>query len=209
MSVKRIAVLDRTKEPARWAQSAVRGRHHGAQGSRTDKEVYGGRYGLGSKEFTPSMVNAVFNNLEAAEPRNHFTIGIDDDVTHTSLPVTEKIDASPPGTHRCKFYGLAPTGPSGRTRTRSRSSATTPTCMPRAISCTTPKSRAAWTISHPSLRQGPHTVAVHAGHADFVARHNPSYVTRYDMLDGLREGGSFLLNSAWMPRTWKTNSPPR
>ena len=113
-SVKKIAVLDRTKEPGALGEplyldvcSAL------YENGRNDIKVVGGRYGLGSKEFNPSMVGAVYENLEQAEPKNHFTVGIDDDVTHTSLEVKNFINASPEGTKRCKFYGLGSDGTVG------------------------------------------------------------------------------------------------
>ena len=127
---KKIAVLDRTKEPgslgeplyldvcAALAESKVRG-----------VKVVGGRYGMGSKEFTPSMVNAIYKELKKASPKNHFTIGIDDDVTGTSLAYPEFVNASPAGTVRCKFYGFGGDG--------------TPTSMLRVISSMTPRSPAA------------------------------------------------------------------
>lgn len=113
-SVKKIAVLDRTKEAGSLGEplyldvcAAL------AESGRGDIKVYGGRYGLGSKEFNPSMVGAVYENLEKKNPKNHFTVGITDDVTNTSLPVEKFINASPEGTSRCKFYGLGSDGTVG------------------------------------------------------------------------------------------------
>ena len=113
-SVKRLAVLDRTKEPGSLGEplyldvcTAL------IEAGKADIKVYGGRYGLGSKEFNPSMVNAVYKNLAAKAPKNHFTIGITDDVTNTSLDFSEFINASPEGTVRCKFYGLGSDGTVG------------------------------------------------------------------------------------------------
>ena len=150
-TVKKIAVLDRTKEPGRIGEPLyldVRTAIGEAMGdgrrlrSRAIRVIVGGRYGLGSKEFTPAMVKAVFDNLDAAKPKNHFTVGIKDDVTNTSLEVDDSFDVpTKDSTRRCSTAS-APTAPSARTRTRSRSSATRPTTTPRAISSMTPRRRA-------------------------------------------------------------------
>jgi pyruvate-ferredoxin/flavodoxin oxidoreductase len=140
-SARSIGVLDRTKEPGSAGeplyQDVVTAVHEAGLTTR----VVGGRYGLSSKEFTPAMAVAVFGNLASASPRNHFTVGIDDDVCHTSLAVGPAFDIEPAGTVRCVFYGLGPTARWVPTRTRSRSSVRAPVCIRKAISCTTPRSR--------------------------------------------------------------------
>jgi pyruvate-ferredoxin/flavodoxin oxidoreductase len=206
-SVKRIAVLDRTKEPGALGEPLYEDVITALNEAGLDKEVYGGRYGLGSKEFTPSMANTVFNNLEAAEPRNHFTIGIDDDVTRTSLPVTEKIDASPPGTHRCKFYGLGSDGTVGANKNSIKIIGDHTDMYAQGYFVYDSKKSGGLTISHLRFGNAPIRSPYTLDTADFVACHNPSYVTRYDMLDGLREGGSFLLNSAWSAEDMENELP--
>ena len=206
-SVKRIAVLDRTKEPGALGEPLYEDVITALKEAGLDKEVYGGRYGLGSKEFTPSMANTVFNNLEAAEPRNHFTIGIDDDVTRTSLPVTEKIDASPPGTHRCKFYGLGSDGTVGANKNSIKIIGDHTDMYAQGYFVYDSKKSGGLTISHLRFGKAPIRSPYTLDTADFVACHNPSYVTRYDMLDGLREGGSFLLNSAWSAEDMENELP--
>lgn len=118
-TVKKIAVLDRTKEAGSLGEplyldvvTAL-----SETGKLRGKVVVGGRYGLGSKEFTPSMINAVYKNLDSEKPMNHFTVGINDDVTRTSLAIDEMIDVAPEGTTRCKFYGLGSDGTVGANKT--------------------------------------------------------------------------------------------
>ncbi len=196
-SVKRIAVLDRTKEPGSLGEPLYEDVVTVLTEQCKDIAVYGGRYGLGSKEFTPSMVKAVYDNLASATPKNHFTVGIEDDVTNTSLPITEKIDASPAGTHRCKFYGLGSDGTVGANKNSIKIIGDHTDMYAQGYFVYDSKKSGGVTVSH--LRFGdqviksPYTLDT----ADFVACHNASYVTRYDVLDGLREGGSFLLNSPW------------
>ena len=206
-SVKRIAVLERTKESGALGDPMYEDVIAALKESGLDKEVYGGRYGLGSKEFTPSMVKAVFDNLEAAKPKNHFTVGIDDDVTHTSLPVTEKIDASPPGTHRCKFYGLGSDGTVGANKNSIKIIGDHTDMYAQGYFVYDSKKSGGLTISHLRFGNAPIRSTYTLDTADFVACHNPSYVTRYDMLDGLREGGSFLLNSAWSAEEMENELP--
>ena len=112
-SVKKIAVLDRTKEPGSIGEPLYQDVCTVFMQKKETPVIVGGRYGLGSKEFTPSMVKVIFDNLKQAEPKNHFTVGIIDDVTNTNLEVTEMIDAAPAGVYRCKFFGLGSDGTVG------------------------------------------------------------------------------------------------
>ena len=143
-SVKKIAVLDRTKEPGSLGEplyldvcSAL------FESGMANVKVYGGRYGLGSKEFTPSMVLSVYKNLEQAEPKNHFTVGIYEDITNSSLDFSEKFDAAPAGSTSCKFYGLGSDGTVGANKNSIKIIGDSRISMRRRISSTTPKSRAA------------------------------------------------------------------
>ena len=143
-TVKTISVLDRTKEPGSIGEPLYLDVVMALRGSKfANIPVFGGRYGLGSKDTTPAQVIAVYNNAQSAEPKERFTVGIEDDVTHLSLPITENPDTAPEGTTSCIFWVWAPMVPSAPTRTPSRSSATTPICMRRLTSATTPRSRAA------------------------------------------------------------------
>jgi pyruvate-ferredoxin/flavodoxin oxidoreductase len=196
-SVKRIAVLDRTKESGSLGEPLYEDVVAALKEAGRDIAVYGGRYGLGSKEYTPSMAKAVFDNLASASPKNHFTIGIDDDVTGTSLPVTEKIDASPAGTHRCKFYGLGSDGTVGANKNSIKIIGDHTDMYAQGYFVYDSKKSGGVTVSHLRFGKQPIKSPYTLDTADFVACHNASYVTRYDVLDGLREGGSFLLNSPW------------
>ena len=197
-TVKKITVLDRTKEPGSLGEplyldvvAAL------AEAGRSDVKVYGGRYGLGSKEFNPTMVNAVYKNMAQASPKNHFTVGIDDDVTHTSLPLDEFIDAAPHGTIRCKFYGLGSDGTVGANKNSIKIIGDNTDLYAQGYFVYDSKKSGGITISHLRFGKQPIQSSYLIDQAEFVACHNPSYVTRYDMLSDAKEGGVFLLNSPW------------
>ena len=197
-SVKKIAVLDRTKEPGAGGEplyldvcSAL------FEEGRRDIVVVGGRYGLGSKEFNPSMVNAVYENLAATQPKNHFTVGIEDDVTGTSLEVKEFINASPEGTIRCKFYGLGSDGTVGANKNSIKIIGDHTDMYAQGYFSYDSKKSGGITISHLRFGKSPIKSTYLIDQADFVACHNQSYVTRYDMVSDLKEGGVFLLNTNW------------
>lgn len=197
-SVKRIAVLDRTKEPGSLGEplytdvvSAL------AEGGRAGIEVYGGRYGLGSKEFTPSMVKAVFDNLSLDAPKNHFTVGIQDDVTFKSIPINEFVNAAPEGTIRCKFFGLGSDGTVGANKNSIKIIGDHTDMYAQGYFAYDSKKSGGLTVSHLRFGRQPIQSPYLIDQADFVACHNPSYVTRYDVTAGIKEGGVFLLNSPW------------
>ncbi|MCL2555654.1 MAG: pyruvate:ferredoxin (flavodoxin) oxidoreductase [Firmicutes bacterium] len=197
-SVKKIAVLDRTKEAGSLGEplyldviAALK------EQGRGDIEVIGGRYGLGSKEFNPSMVHAVYKNLAANSPKNKFTIGINDDVTYSSLPNNEFINASPKGTSRCKFYGLGSDGTVGANKNSIKIIGDYTNMYAQGYFVYDSKKSGGFTISH--LRFGNHKIksSYLIDESDFSACHNQSYVTRYDMTSDIKEGGVFLLNCQW------------
>ncbi len=197
-SVKKIAVLDRTKEAGSLGEplyldvcAAL------AESGRGDIKVVGGRYGLGSKEFNPSMVGAVYENLEKKNPKNHFTVGITDDVTGTSLPVDKFINASPEGTSRCKFYGLGSDGTVGANKNSIKIIGDHTDMYAQGYFAYDSKKSGGLTISHLRFGKTPIKSTYLIDQADFVACHNQSYVTRYDMVSDLKEGGVFLLNTIW------------
>ncbi len=207
-SVKRVAVLDRTKEPGSLGEplyldvcTAL------AEAGKRDIAVIGGRYGLGSKEFNPSMVNAVYNNLEAKEPKNHFTIGINDDVTHTSLDFSEFVNASPEGTVRCKFYGLGSDGTVGANKNSIKIIGDHTDKYAQGYFFYDSKKSGGLTISHLRFGDVPIKSTYLIDQADFVACHNPSYVTHYDMVTDIKEGGVFLLNCHWTPEQLEHELP--
>jgi pyruvate-ferredoxin/flavodoxin oxidoreductase len=192
-SVKKIAVLDRTKEPGSIGEplymdvvSALK--------DRKDLTIIGGRYGLSSKEFTPSMVKAVYDHLDGAAFHS-FTVGITDDVTNLSIPVTDEIDAEPKGVVRCMFWGLGSDGTVGANKNSIKIIGDNTDMYAQGYFVYDSKKSGGITISH--LRFGKEKIQSQylITKPDFVACHNPAYIGRYDMLSGIREGGTFLLNS--------------
>ena len=196
---KRIAVLDRTKEPGAPGEPLYQDICTAFMEAGQRPLIVSGRYGLSSKEFTPSMVNAVFDNLKESAPKNHFTVGINDDVTHSSLEIKEQIDAAPAGTYCCKFYGLGSDGTVGANQNSIVIIGDNTDLHAQAYFVYDSKKSGGITVSH--LRFGPRPIQspYQIEQPDFVACHNPSYVTRYNLLEGIKEGGIFLLNSPWNP----------
>ena len=196
-SCKRIAVLDRTKEPGSLGEPLYLDIVDALKEAGRDIECFGGRYGLGSKEFTPTMVKAVYDNLSLAQPKNHFTVGIIDDVTNTSLPTGELVNAAPEGTICCKFYGLGSDGTVGANKNSIKIIGDHTNMYAQGYFAYDSKKSGGLTISHLRFGKTPIQSPYLIDSADFVACHNASYVTKYDMLDGLKDNGIFLLNSPW------------
>ena len=196
-TVKRIAVLDRLKAPGSLGEPLYQDICTVFQETAQKPVIVGGRYGLGSKDFTPVMVKAVLDNLKSAAPKNHFTVGIDDDVTHTSLELGEDFDPSLKGTVRCKFWGLGADGTVGSNKNAIKIIGENTGMYAQAYFAYDAKKSGGSTISH--LRFSPHQIQspYQLTQADFIACHNPGYVEQFDLLDGAVEGGSFLLNSPW------------
>ena len=196
-SVKKIAVLDRTKESGSLGEPLYQDVVNALfETGRADVKVVGGRYGLGSKEFTPSMVKAVYDNLDG-EMKNHFTVGIVDDVTFTSLEVKEQVNAAPEGTIACKFYGLGSDGTVGANKNSIKIIGDHTDMYAQGYFSYDSKKSGGLTVSHLRFGKTPIQSPYLIDAADFVACHNSSYVTKYDMLEGIKEGGVFLLNSPW------------
>ena len=194
---KKLAVLDRTKEPGALGEplyldvcSAL------LEEGRVDIKVVGGRYGLGSKEFTPTHVKAVFDNLSGAM-KNHFTVGIVDDVTMTSLPLGEQFNAAPEGAICCKFYGLGSDGTVGANKNSIKIIGDHTDLYAQAYFAYDSKKSGGLTVSHLRFGKKPIQSPYLIDAADFIACHNPAYVTMYDMVSTLKDGGVFLLNSQW------------
>ena len=195
---KKIAVLDRTKEPGSLGEplyldvcTAL------LEKGLKNIDVVGGRYGLGSKEFNPSMVLSVYKNLEKETPKNHFTVGIYEDVTNTSLDFSEKFDAAPAGSTSCKFYGLGSDGTVGANKNSIKIIGDHTDMYAQAYFFYDSKKSGGITVSHLRFGKTPIQSEYLIDAADFLACHNPSYVIRYDMVSDLKEGGSFLLNAPW------------
>ena len=199
-TVKKIAVLDRTKEPGSLGEPlfedvvAVL-----AENGRKDITVVGGRYGLGSKEFNPTMVKAVYDNLAKECPKNHFTVGINDDVTNSSLELGDLLIAAPEGTVCCKFYGLGSDGTVGANKNSIKIIGDHTDKYAQAYFAYDSKKSGGLTVSHLRFGDVPIRSTYLIDAADFIACHNPAYVTMYDMVSSLKDGGTFLLNSQWAP----------
>ncbi len=196
-TVKKIAVLDRTKEPGSLGEplyldvcSAL------LEKGVTKVKVYGGRYGLGSKEFTPSMVLAVYKNLEKKTPKNHFTIGIYEDVTNSSLDFSQKFDAAPEGSTSCKFYGLGSDGTVGANKNSIKIIGDHTDKHAQAYFFYDSKKSGGITVSHLRFGDTPIQSEYLIDSADFVQCSNPSYVTRYNMTGDIKDGGTFLINTS-------------
>ena len=196
-SVQKIAVLDRTKEPGSQGEPLYQDVVNAlVECGRADIKVVGGRYGLGSKEFTPSMAKAVYDNLDG-EMKNHFTVGITDDVTFTSLPVKEQVNAAPEGTIACMFYGLGSDGTVGANKNSIKIIGDHTDMYAQGYFAYDSKKSGGLTVSHLRFGKQPIQSPYLIDAADFIACHNSSYVTKYDMLEHIKDHGIFLLNSPW------------
>jgi pyruvate-ferredoxin/flavodoxin oxidoreductase len=212
-TTKAIAVLDRTKEPGGIGEplflDVVTALHEGAKAGdvKTQPTVVGGRFGLSSKEFTPSMVKAVLDNLKSATPKDHFTIGIDDDVTHTSLPYDVQFSTEPDCVVRAMFYGLGADGTVGANKNSIKIIGENTDNYAQGYFVYDSKKSGAMTVSH--LRFGPKPIrsSYPVTQANFVACHQWIFLERYDMLDSLVSGGTFLLNSPFGPDEIWTHLP--
>jgi len=196
-SVKRIAVLDRTKEPGSLGEPLFLDVKALFQGMQNGPLVIGGRYGLSSKDTTPAQIVAVFDNLELKSPKSDFTIGIVDDVTFKSLPQKSEISIVKPGTTECKFYGLGSDGTVGANKNTIKIIGTHTELYSQAYFDYDSKKSGGYTCSHLRFGKQPIHAPYLVNTPDFVACHVPSYLEKYDVLKGIKEGGSLLLNSLW------------
>ena len=194
-SVKRVCVLDRTKEPGAEGEPLYLDVKSMFYGSDMHPMIIGGRYGLSSKDTTPAQILAVFENLAAAAPKEHFTVGITDDVTNLSLPVGEEISLAKPGTFEALFFGLGADGTVGANKNSIKIIGGTTDKYCQAYFSYDSKKSGGYTSSHLRFGDLPITSPYLVTTPDFVACHVPSYVDKYDVLKGLKAGGSFLLNS--------------
>ena len=197
-TVKTISVLDRTKEPGSIGEPLYLDVLAAINGSDfAGVKVYTGRYGLGSKDTTPGDIIAVYRNAESETPKRRFTIGIVDDVTNLSLPIVENPDTTPKGTHSCKFWGLGADGTVGANKNSIKIIGDNTDMYAQGYFAYDSKKSVGLTVSHLRFGKTPIKSTYYISKADFVACHNPSYVDKYDIVDDLKEGGSFLLNCPW------------
>ena len=196
-TVNKIAVLDRTKEPGSAGEPLYQDVRNAFYDKAEKPVIVGGRYGLGSKEVTPGSILAVFDNLKQENPKNGFTIGINDDVTFTSLPISEEIDTTAEGTTACKFWGLGSDGTVGANKSAIKIIGDHTDMYAQAYFSYDSKKSGGITISHLRFGKNPIKSPYLITRADFVACHNQSYVNKYDVVAGLKDNGIFLLNSMW------------
>ncbi len=207
-TVKTISVIDRTKEPGSLGEPLYLDVVAALKGSKFDSvEIFGGRYGLGSKDTLPAHIISVFANMNAAEPKKTFTLSIEDDVTNLSLPVTETPDTTPKGTTSCKFWGLGSDGTVGANKDSIKIIGDHTDMYAQGYFFYDSKKSGGITVSHLRFGSSPITSTYLINKANFVACHNPSYVNKYDMVQDLLPGGTFLLNCIWSPEELDANLP--
>jgi len=206
-TVKRISVLDRTKEPGANGEPLYLDVKNALYGQKNAPIVVGGRYGLSSKDFTPAQVLAVFENLALPEPKNHFTVGIVDDITFTSLPLREEISLAGEGIFEAKFYGIGSDGTVGANKNSIKIIGENTNKYCQAYFAYDSKKSGGFTCSH--LRFGNHPIrsTYLVTTPDFVACHVQAYLKLYDVTKGLKKNGTFLLNTVWNEEEIKENLP--
>ncbi|MBW2440510.1 MAG: pyruvate:ferredoxin (flavodoxin) oxidoreductase [Deltaproteobacteria bacterium] len=196
-TAKTITVLDRTKEPGSLGEPLYQDVCTAYMEKAQTPKLLNGRYGLGSKEFNPAMAMAVFDNMKTDSPKNHFTVGIVDDVTGTSLEVGDSIDVTPEGTVQCKFWGLGADGTVGANKSAIKIIGDNTDMYAQAYFAYDSKKSGGITISHLRFGNKPIQSTYLIDTADYIACHKDSYVEVYDLLEGIKEGGIFVLNSPW------------
>ena len=194
-SVKRIAVLDRCKEPGSIGEPLYL--DIALALADTDIKIIGGRYGLGSKDTQPGDIVAVFDNLASKEPKQRFTVSIDDDVTNLSIKASSNPDTAAAGTVSCKFWGLGADGTVGANKNSVKIIGDNTDKKVQAYFQYDSKKSGGITISHLRFGDKPIKSTYYVKQADFVACHNPSYLNKYNMVEDVKKGGIFLLNCSW------------
>ncbi|EGY25655.1 pyruvate:ferredoxin (flavodoxin) oxidoreductase [Desulfovibrio sp. A2] len=192
-----ITVLDRTKEPGSLGEPLYLDVCTAFMERGEMPKLLAGRYGLGSKEFTPAMAKAVYDNMKVVGPKNHFTVGIIDDVTDTSLEVTEGVDTVPAGTVQCKFFGLGADGTVGANKQAIKIIGDNTGMYAQGYFAYDSKKSGGFTVSHLRFGNSPIQSTYLVNSADYIACHKSAYVHQYDVLDGIKTGGTFVLNSHW------------
>ncbi len=199
-TVKKISVIDRTKEPGSIGEPLYLDVVAAFKGSQFETTpIYHGRYGLGSKDTVPAHIIAIYNNMTADEPKEVFTVGITDDVTNLSLENGENVDTTPAGTTSCKFWGLGSDGTVGANKDSIKIIGDNTDKYAQGYFFYDSKKSGGITVSHLRFGDNPITSTYLINKANFVACHCPSYVTKYDMVQDLVPGGTFLLNCIWTP----------
>ncbi|MCL2632121.1 MAG: pyruvate:ferredoxin (flavodoxin) oxidoreductase [Coriobacteriia bacterium] len=206
-TVKRVCVLDRTKEPGAPGDPLFLDVRSAFFGTANAPMIIGGRYGLGSKDTTPGQIVAVFDNLAAANPKPFFTIGINDDVNMSSLDYDPSISSEPAGTIMCKFWGFGSDGTVGANKTAIKIIGDHTDLNAQGYFAYDSKKSGGVTISHLRFGAEPIRSPYLINQADYVACHNQSYITQYDMAKDLKDGGTFMLNCRWSADELEANLP--
>ena len=206
-TVKRIAVLDRTKEPGANGDPLYLDVRDLFYDRENRPMIIAGRYGLSSKDTTPSQIISVYENLKMKEPKNHFTIGIVDDVTFHSLPLLPEVSIEPKGTFSAKFWGIGSDGTVGANKNSIKIIGDNTDKYAQAYFAYDSKKSGGVTVSHLRFGDQPIRSTYLVNTPDFVACHVPAYLEKYDMLKGLKKGGTFLLNSIWDAEETKKRLP--
>ncbi|NOW92570.1 pyruvate-ferredoxin/flavodoxin oxidoreductase [Clostridium beijerinckii] len=196
-SVKKIAVLDRTKEPGAPAEPLYLDVTKLFYNKDNKTVIVGGRYGLASKDTRPSQIISVFGNLNSDKPKDNFTVGIVDDITNTSLPEGEIIDTTPQGTISCKFWGLGSDGTVGANKSAVKIIGDNTNLYAQAYFSYDSKKSGGTTVSHLRFGKSPIKSPYLVYNADYVACHNKSFIYNFDVLKGLKKNGTFVLNCPW------------
>ncbi len=196
-SVETLTVLDRTKEQGAIGEPLYTDVCTAFMEYGEGPRIVGGRYGLSSKEFNPNMIKAVYDNMKSVQPKNHFTVGIIDDVTHTSLEVGKGFNPAPEGTIAAKFWGLGADGTVGANQSAIAIIGDNTDKYAQGYFAYDSKKSGGLTVSHLRFGDVPIKSTYLIDESDFIACHKSNYVEIYDVLRGIREGGTFLLNSPW------------
>ena len=206
-TVKKVAVLDRVKEIGSIGEPLYEDICAAYINDKNRPEIFAGRYGLSSKDTTPAQIKAVYDNLLLDEPKNHFTIGIVDDVTNLSLPMGPALNCEPEGTISCKFWGLGSDGTVGANKNSIKIIGETTDMYCQAYFEYDTKKSFGITKSHLRFGKKPISSTYYVSHADFVACHNQTYLTKYDIISELKPHGSFLLNCEWSEEELEQKMP--
>ena len=196
-SVEKICVIDRTKEPGSNGEPLYLDVCSAFYGKENAPKIVGGRYGLASKDVTPSDIKAIFDNLKKEDSKNFFTVGIEDDVTFTSIPVEDELRIATPGTVRCKFWGLGSDGTVGANKQAIKIIGENTDKYVQAYFAYDSKKSGGVTMSHLRFGDTPIRSTYLIDEADYIACHVQAYVNQYDLLKGLKKGGNFVLNTIW------------
>jgi pyruvate-ferredoxin/flavodoxin oxidoreductase len=208
-TAKKVATIERTKEPGSLGEPLYEDVRTAFYDHNIKPIIVGGRYGLGSKDTTPAQIVAVFENLKSNSPKNHFTIGIVDDVTSTSLPLGAELDIVPEGTVSCKFWGLGSDGTVGANKNSIKILGDHTDKYVQGYFAYDSKKSGGVTISHLRFGDKPIKSSYFIKQADFIACHNPSYMDKYDIVDDLKKDGTFLLNCNWDESEFEDKLPSK